>query len=69
MAPRMTQQDKGRARKQRAEGKRFSEIAKIMTRSVESLEAAPLLPHLCPVTSGSAGLSNRKSRRPRSLSV
>ena len=61
MAPRMTQQDKGRARKLRAEGKRLGEIAKIMTRSVASIRL-----HVVDVKKGSA-ISDPWSPRPDRL--
>ncbi len=49
MAPRMTQQDKGRARKLRAEGKNLHEIAKDMARSVGGIRL-----HIVDVKKGSA---------------
>ena len=58
MAPRMTQQDKGRARKLRAEGERLGEIATVMTRSVGGIRL-----HVVDVEKGSA-ISDPWSPRP-----
>ena len=61
MAPRMTQQDKGRARKLRGEGKNLHEIAKDMARSVGGIRL-----HVVDVEKGSA-ISDPWSPRPDRL--